>query len=115
MSHELISIIIAILGLISAIGIAYFIKKKKVTEEKAAEIASHIREGAMAFLHKEYKILIIFIIVVFAILFLVPQLGWRVAVSFLSGAIFSAVSGNIGMRIATLANARTASAAALSQ
>ena len=110
MSHELISIIIAILGLISAIGIAYFIKKKKVTEEKAAEIASHIREGAMAFLHKEYKILIIFIIVVFAILFLVPQLGWRVAVSFLSGAIFSAVSGNIGMRIATLANARTASA-----
>ncbi|MBU4331871.1 sodium-translocating pyrophosphatase [Patescibacteria group bacterium] len=110
MSHELISIISAAVGLIFAAGLAVSIKKKPAGEKKAQEIASHIREGAMAFLTKEYKILVIFVLVAAAVLFLVPQLGWKVGISFLAGAVFSAVAGNIGMRIATLANVRTAAA-----
>lgn len=110
MSHELISVIIAIIGIIFAIALSFFIKKKKVADEKAQEIASHIRDGAMAFLKKEYKILVIFVVVITVVLYLVPDLGWRVAVSFLAGSVFSGIAGNIGMRIATLANVRTASA-----
>jgi len=64
----------------------------------------------------EYKVLVIFVIVVAALLFAasyIPGSGmdWRLALSFVVGAIFSAISGNIGMRTATMANARTAEGA----
>lgn len=110
MSPELISVIIAALGLIFAGALAASIKKKPQGDDKTKEIASYIREGAMAFLSKEYRILVIFVIIVAAILFIIPGLAWQTAVSFLAGAIFSVLAGNIGMRIATLANSRTATA-----
>jgi K(+)-stimulated pyrophosphate-energized sodium pump len=79
------------------------------------EIATYIHEGALAFLKAEYRILAIFVVIAgTALAFvstLVPDTHWFIVVAFVIGAIFSAVAGNIGMRIATEANVRTAEAA----
>jgi len=112
-----LSIIIPIVGFIAALLFATFlffsVKKQSAGNEKMEELSSAIREGAMAFLKSEYKVLVVFVIVITSVLFLasyIPQSGmeWPLAVAFVVGAFFSAVSGNIGMRTATMANARTA-------
>ena len=77
--------------------------------EKMQEISNAIFEGAMAFLNRKYKTLIPFVIVIFVILFYVD--GWKLAVSFLVGAICSAIAGYVGMSSTTKANARTTEAA----
>ena len=80
-----------------------------------AEIAKHIHEGALAFLSAEYRILAIFVVVAGALLgvvsMMVPTTHWFIVVAFVIGAVFSALAGNIGMRIATQANVRTTQAA----
>ena len=109
MSNILIPIIISLIGLLFAFILALQIKKRKVESEEVKKISAYIREGAMAFLKKEYKILVIFIIVVGMLLFFFR--GWPSAICFVLGAILSATAGNIGMRIATVSNAKTAWAA----
>ncbi len=108
---ELWTGLIALVGLTFAGWQAYQIKKQGVIDEKAKEISNYIREGAMAFLNKEYRILATFVVIVTALIWLTPGLSWKTAVCFAAGAIFSICSGNIGMRVATLANVRTAEAA----
>ena len=112
-----ISIIAPIGGFISLLFAAFLffnVKKQSTGSEKMREISNAIREGAMAFLKSEYKVIIIFVIVVAALLFVASlfysetRIHWGSGVAFLVGALFSAVSGNIGMRVATMANARTA-------
>jgi K(+)-stimulated pyrophosphate-energized sodium pump len=112
-----LSMIVPIIGFIAALLFAtylfYSVKKQSSGNKKMEELSSAIREGAMAFLKSEYKVLVIFVIVITIVLFLasyIPQSGmqWELAVAFIVGAIFSAISGNIGMRTATMANARTA-------
>lgn len=80
-------------------------------------IAKNIKEGAMAFLSAEYKLLLVFVIIASAALFgislVVPTTHWMIVPAFIVGAVFSAVAGNIGMRIATDANVRTTEAAKL--
>ncbi|MGL5279208.1 MAG: sodium-translocating pyrophosphatase [Cetobacterium sp.] len=106
-------IYLGIFGGIIALLAAYFYSKKVQSYEinipRVAEITEAIREGAMAFLSAEYKILIWFVAAVAVLLgvFLSPM----VAVTFVIGALTSALAGNIGMRIATKANGRTAIAA----
>lgn len=104
------------LGVISgliALAASFFYSKKvdsyEINIDKVAEITEAIREGAMAFLMAEYKILVWFVAGVAALLgiFLTPG----VAVTFVLGAVTSAVAGNVGMRIATKANGRTSIAA----
>jgi len=106
----IVKIILAI-SIFLAISTAFFkflqIRKRKVDNKQAAEIASYIRAGALAFLSKEYNILIIFVIIIFLFLILSP-IGWKIAVAFLGGAFLSALAGNIGMRVATISNVRTA-------
>ncbi len=91
-----------------------WINKKDPGTEKMKKIASHISEGAMAFLKSEYKILSIFVICV-AILLAVSadpkDSSPLVAVSFIVGALCSALAGFIGMKVATKANVRTTNAA----
>ena len=70
------------------------------------EITKAIREGSMAFLHKEYKILVFFVLAVAILLFYF--IGMPIAICFITGAVLSALAGNIGMRIATSANLKTA-------
>lgn len=106
-------IYLGIFGGIIALFAASFYSKKVQSYEinipRVAEITEAIREGAMAFLSAEYKILIWFVAVVAILLgvFLSPM----VAVTFVIGALTSALAGNIGMRTATKANGRTSIAA----
>lgn len=99
-------------GIISLLAAFYYAKKVEhyqINIPKVEEITAAIREGAMAFLAAEYKILIVFVIVVavaLGIFISVPTAG-----AFILGAITSAIAGNAGMRIATKANGRTAIAA----
>lgn len=78
-------------------------------------LANHIREGALAFLSAEYRILAIFVVLAGALLgvisMMVETTHWFIIVAFVIGAFFSALAGNIGMRIATAANVRTTQAA----
>ena len=99
-------------GILSLLAAFYYAKKVEhyqINIPKVEEITSAIREGAMAFLTAEYKILIVFVVVVAAALGIfisAPTAG-----AFVLGAITSAIAGNAGMRIATKANGRTAIAA----
>ena len=101
---------ISIIGLIYAlVFLRKRIKKADLTDPKMIEIQKYIREGAMAFLKREYVTLSIFTVILFiAICF---GVNWQTAVCFLGGAILSALAGFIGMRSATNANAKTAEAA----
>ncbi len=100
------------LGLLFALVKAISINKQDAGNDKIREIGGHIRDGAMAFLAREYKILAIFVIVV-AVLLGFANHSWLklVALSFVVGAFCSALSGFFGMRVATAANMRTTNAA----
>jgi K(+)-stimulated pyrophosphate-energized sodium pump len=103
---EIIAIIFAIFSLFFAIFLALKISKQK-EEKKAKEISSIIKKGAIAFLNKEYLVLIPFVII---IAILLCFLNYKLSITFVLGALFSALAGNFGMRIATSANAKTATA-----
>ncbi|HHV93828.1 MAG TPA: sodium/proton-translocating pyrophosphatase, partial [Firmicutes bacterium] len=75
------------------------------------EIASYIQEGANAFLKREYRVLAVFMTVLFFVLLLSPGLGLGVALCFVVGGLFSIAAGYVGMQVATRANVRTANAA----
>lgn len=101
--------IVGIIALIFAFYKANSIGKVNPGNERMKEIASYIEEGAMAFLKREYRALSIFVVALFIILAL--AINWQTAVSFLLGAIFSALAGYAGMKVATKANVRTANSA----
>jgi len=92
-----------------------WVSKQEVGTEKMARIAKNIADGAMSFLKAEYKILSIFVVAVAVLLFFKGQAetgsNGMVAVSFIVGAICSALAGFIGMKVATKANVRTTNAA----
>jgi K(+)-stimulated pyrophosphate-energized sodium pump len=92
-----------------------WVAKQEVGSEKMARIAKNIADGAMSFLKAEYKILSIFVVAVAVLLFFKGSneegSNGMVAVSFVVGAICSALAGFIGMRVATKANVRTTQAA----
>ncbi|MEN8614374.1 sodium-translocating pyrophosphatase [Dehalogenimonas sp. THU2] len=104
----------AVLGLVLAGFLAKFVLSQDEGNAKVREIAAAIKEGALAFLGREYRILAIFVAVVTLVLIVVPDLGWKVALAFVFGAISSGLAGYIGMAIAIRANSRTAAAAAVS-
>ena len=105
-------------GSILALLFAYYLytKVKKVDEgtDRMREIADAVREGATAYLKRQYMVVTLFFIVVFFILLLLALLGLQpifVPFAFLTGGFFSGLSGFIGMSVATRASARTANAA----
>jgi len=109
-----------VLALIFAVVLVKRINKVEPGNDRMKEIAHAIHEGAMAFLGRQYKVLIIFVIVMGGIIAiagaLTPSTGPEdlrptTAIAFVIGAICSVLAGNIGMRIATKANVRTANAA----
>ncbi len=106
---------LAILGLLFMFVKMAWVKKQAPGNERMQEISTSIKEGALAFLNAEYKLLAVFVLIasvaLFAISYFVPTTNWIIIVAFIFGAIFSALAGNIGMRVATEANARTAEAA----
>ncbi len=107
---------LGILGLAFTIWKSSWIAKQEVGTEKMARIANNIREGAMSFLRAEYSILSLFVLTVAILLGVSANTQGTassplVALSFVLGAICSALAGVIGMRVATQANVRTTNAA----
>ncbi|MEM7819317.1 MAG: sodium-translocating pyrophosphatase [Candidatus Aenigmatarchaeota archaeon] len=109
MEPLLISFVIGIITLLFAIFLAFNVLRREQGNEKMISISEAIQEGASAFLKREYKFLIIFIIVIAAILGIFINI--LTAISFICGAFLSALAGFIGMNIATRANVRTTNAA----
>ncbi len=106
---------LAVIGLIFMFIKMAWVKKQNPGNERMQEISKSIKEGAMAFLSAEYRLLAIFVVIasgaLFAISAMVETTHWMIVPAFVIGAVFSAVAGNIGMRVATEANARTTEAA----
>ncbi len=101
--------VLSVVALLFAAYKAVYVSKAPAGNERMREIASAIAEGANAFLMSEYRILAIFIVVLFALIAIFIDIG--TAVCFLLGALFSIAAGFFGMRVATRANVRTANAA----
>ena len=110
-----IPLILSLLGLIYMFIRANWVRKQDAGNERMQKISTSIKEGALAFLHAEYRLLLIFVIIasiaLYSISLLVNTTSWMIVPAFVIGAVFSALAGNIGMRIATEANTRTAEAA----
>ena len=106
---------LAVLGLLFMLVKAQWVNKQDAGDNHMQTISKSIKEGAMAFLKAEYRILFIFVIIASIALFFVSTIvettHWIIVVAFICGAFFSALAGNIGMRIATSANVRTTQAA----
>lgn len=107
----MITPIVGVIALLFAVMLAGRINKVDVGTERMKEISSYIHEGAMAFLMREYRTLVVFIVVLFLIL--AVGINILTAVCFLVGAVFSTLAGFFGMQVATKANVRTANAAKL--
>lgn len=101
--------VLAVVALLFALYKANYVSKASVGTDKMKEISSAIAEGANAFLFSEYKILAIFIAVLFLLIGFFIK--WGTAVCFVIGALFSIIAGYCGMKVATKANVRTANAA----
>ena len=99
----------AAVALLFALYKARYVSKCDAGNSRMQEIAAAIAEGASAFLRAEYRILAIFIVVLFALIAIFINIG--TAVCFVIGACFSILAGFFGMRVATKANVRTANAA----
>lgn len=104
-----------VLALLYTITQSSWISRQDPGNDRMKEIARYIAEGAMAFLRAEYKILTYYVIIAALLLGYMgssnPESHWSIAIAFIIGAVFSALAGYIGMRVATLANVRTANAA----
>ena len=106
-----IAVISGILGLGFAGVLAFYVLRQDEGIDRIREISAAIKEGALAFLNREYRILGIFAIVIAIVLGIVPSLGWWVSLAFVFGALCSAGAGYAGMNMAIRANSRTAAAA----
>ncbi|HUR67488.1 MAG TPA: sodium/proton-translocating pyrophosphatase, partial [Chitinophagaceae bacterium] len=107
--------VMGLIGLLYTLVKFNWVSKQDAGNEKMKEISNHIAEGAMAFLKAEWKILGYFVVIVGILLAVMSQTNphshWLIAGAFVVGAVFSAVAGYIGMKVATKANVRTAQAA----
>ncbi len=110
-----VPIAFAIIGILFMLAKMSWVKKQAAGNEKMVEISKAIKEGALAFLGAEYRLLLIFVVIAAIALGIISMLvdttHWMIIIAFIIGAFASALAGNIGMRIATEANARTAEAA----
>ena len=101
--------VLAILALVFAAAKTSMVSKAEAGTDRMKEIAGSISEGAHAFLFAEYRILVIFVAVLFLLISFF--ISWKTALCFLVGAAFSVAAGYVGMNVATKANVRTANAA----
>jgi K(+)-stimulated pyrophosphate-energized sodium pump len=109
MEIGLLSVIIGAVGLVFALVLFAWIKAKPVGSDSMKEISDVIHDGAMVFLKREYSILVVFVVIVFALL--AWKIGIETALAFLGGASCSMLAGFFGMKAATRANVRTTAAA----
>lgn len=107
--------VMGIIGLLYTLVKFNWVSKQDAGSDRMKEISKYIADGAMAFLKAEWKILGYFVVIVAILLGVMAQANphshWAISIAFVIGAVFSAVAGYIGMRVATKANVRTAQAA----
>jgi K(+)-stimulated pyrophosphate-energized sodium pump len=106
--------ICVIAGLVAAGVVAFFVRyvlKQDQGSEKLREISAAIKEGGLAFIHREYRTLGIVVAVIAIALAVIPGLGWRLSVAFVFGAVCSMGAGYAGMNMALRTNGRTCAAA----
>ena len=108
-SPILYSTLAGTIGLFFVVYLVQYVMKKDPGDSRVQELSGAIHEGAMAFLRREYKVVLIFIAALFIILLL--AINTATAIAFLIGAITSVSAGYVGMKIATAANGRTTQAA----
>ena len=110
-----VPIVMAFIGLAFMAIKKSWVLKQDAGDGKMKEISDHIYEGALAFLKAEYRLLAIFVVIASIVLagvsYLVPTTHILIVVAFIFGAFFSALAGNMGMKIATKTNVRTTQAA----
>src|SRR5688572_12884018 len=104
-----------LIGLLYTLWKFFWVSKQDAGSDRMKEISKYIADGAMAFLRAEWKILAYFVVIVGILLAVMASANEHshpaIAGAFVLGAVFSAVAGYIGMRVATKANVRTAHAA----
>jgi K(+)-stimulated pyrophosphate-energized sodium pump len=103
-----------IAGLVAAGVVAFFVRyvlRQDQGSEKIKEISAAIKEGGLAFIHREYRTLGIVVVIIAIILAVIPSLGWRLSVAFVFGALCSMGAGYAGMNMALRSNGRTCAAA----
>ena len=105
----LICALVGVLGVVFAIILATIVKSAPAGDEKMQEIASAVKEGAIAYLNRQMKSMGIAGAVIFIVIF--ATMGAKTAIGFLVGAVASFLAGYIGMRVSVIANVRTAEAA----
>ncbi|HHC19513.1 MAG TPA: sodium-translocating pyrophosphatase [Euryarchaeota archaeon] len=116
MNYAFAGLITGIVGVLLAAYFYMWVNKRPEGTEEMRKIASYIREGAGAFLRREYKTLMVYLIIMFVILLVTGVifsnygLDYRTAFTFVFGGLLSAFAGYFGMKAATLANVRTANA-----
>lgn len=119
---KLIPVFCVLLASIIALGFAYHFYKQMLKEDEGTptmrQIAKYVREGAMAYLKQQYKVVVI-VFVILAVFFAILAYGFGaqnpwVPFAFLTGGFFSALAGFVGMKTATYASGRTANAASRS-
>jgi len=111
----IISLAASLTALASAILLSIRIIKTKVEDQRIVEISSIIRDGATAFLKRQYKAITLFTVILFAIMlsasFMLEKFDSRIPLTFLLGAAFSGLAGFIGMEVAIRTNSRSVDAA----
>lgn len=100
----------AVIALIVAFGLARWISRVDSGTDRMKEIAGYIHEGAMAFLSREYKTMVVVVAVLFVLIGVLLK-SWTTAILYLVGALLSVLAGYFGMTVATKGNVRTANAA----
>jgi K(+)-stimulated pyrophosphate-energized sodium pump len=106
-----LAIVAGVAALLLAVAFTRQVLAAAPGNERMVELSTAIREGAMAFLRREYTWVAGFVVILFLVIGIFLDDGWLRAVAYLAGALLSGGAGFIGMRIATAANARTTEAA----
>ena len=109
MSNVYYAMIAGAIALAFSCLLALQIRKAKSGDQKMLDIAKAIRDGAMAYLFRQYKLVGLFAVIITAILWF--TINWQTGVGFFAGAVLSALAGFIGMSISVRANVKTAEAA----
>ena len=103
-----------IAGLVAAGVVVFFVRyvlRQDQGSDRIKEISAAIKEGGLAFIHREYRTLGIVVVIIAIILAVIPSLGWRLSVAFIFGALCSMGAGYAGMNMALRSNGRTCAAA----
>ena len=98
-----------VLALLYSAYLIYWLRSKKVSDEKMNEISKAIQKGSTAYLNRQYKTVAVVAAVLVVLIYFV--FNWETALGFLVGSLASAITGYIGMNVAVRSNAKTAEAA----